>query len=46
MVTKATYDYNVKKALWAQLDAISLRVGVDPSVVPKMLPYLEQLSFP
>ena len=30
----------------AQLDAISLRVGMDPSVVPWMPPYPKQLSQP
>ena len=43
MVTKATYDKSAGETL---LDAISLRVGADPSTVPHMPPYLDQLSRP
>ena len=46
MVAKAAYDRSLGEALRAQLDAISLRVGVDPAVVPQMPPYPEQLSRP
>ena len=41
MATKAAYDRSVRETLHAQLDAISLRVGVDPSTVPQMPPYLD-----
>ena len=46
MATKAAYDRNVGEALRAQQDAISFRVYVNPSAVPQMPPYLEQLSRP
>ena len=46
MSTKAAYDCCVREVLRAQLEAISLRVGVDPSVVPQMPSYPEQLSKP
>ena len=46
MATKAAYDLSVGETLLAQLDAISLRFGVDPSIVPQMPPYLDQLSRP
>ena len=46
MATKAAYDHNVGEALRAQLEAISLTVGVDPSTIPQMPSYLEQLSKP
>ena len=46
MATKAAYDRSVGKTLPAQLDANSLRVGVVPSAVPYMPPYLEQLRRP
>ena len=46
MVAKAAYDRSVREALCSQLDTISLRVGVDPSAVPQVLPYPEQLSRP
>ena len=41
MATKGAYDHSIGEALRAQLDAISLRVGVDPSIVLQMLPYPE-----
>ena len=44
MATKAAYDCNIGEALRAQLDAISLRVGVDSFIVPQMPPYHKQLS--
>ena len=46
MATKAAYDRSVGEALRALLEAISLRVSMDSSVVPQMLPYPEQLSRP
>ena len=46
MATKVSYDHGVRQALRAQLDAISLRVGVDTSAVQQMPPYPEQLSRP
>ena len=44
MGTKATYDKSVRAALRAQLDAISLRVGM--ATIPQMPPYPKQLSRP
>ena len=41
MVTKAAYDRSVRETLRAQLDAISLRVGVDPTTILQMPPYLD-----
>ena len=46
MVTKAAYDRNVCETLHAQLDAISLRISVDPTTILQMLPYPNQLSRP
>ena len=46
MATKAAYDRSVGETLRAQLDAISLRFGVDPTTIPHMLPYPNQLSRP
>ena len=46
MATKAAYDRSVREELRAQLEAISLKVGVDPSTAPRMPLYPEQLSRP
>ena len=50
MLTKATYDQSVGGTLSAKLDAISLRVGLDPTITPQMLPQMspfpDQLSRP
>ena len=39
MATKATYEQSVEETLHAQLDAISLRVSLDPTIIPQMLSY-------
>ena len=44
MATKVTYDRSVGETLRAQLDAISLRVGLDPTTIQQMSPYPNQLS--
>ena len=46
MATKAAYDQSVRETLRAQLDAISLRVGMDPTTILQMPPYPDQLSRP
>ena len=46
MLIKADYDRSVGETLRAQLDAISRRVGLDPTTIPQMPPYLDQLSRP
>ena len=46
MAAKAAYDRSMGEALHAQLEAISLQVGVDPAIVPQMPPYPEQLTKP
>ena len=46
MATKAAYDRNIGEVLRVKLDAISLRVGVDPVAVPQMPPYPKQLNQP
>ena len=46
MEAKATYDLSIGEALHAQLDAISLQVGVDAVAVPQMSPFPEQLTRP
>ena len=46
MVTKVVYDQSVGEMLHAQLNAISLRVGLDPTTIPQMLPCPDQLSRP
>ena len=43
---KATHDHSVSGALFARLDQIGLRYGVDPSTFPPMPPFLEELSQP
>ena len=46
MATKVAYDHSASKVLRAQVQAINLRVGMDPSPIPQMPSYLEQLSRP
>ena len=46
MATKTAYDRSVGETLLAQLDAISLIVGVDSTTIPHMSPYPDQLSKP
>ena len=46
MATKAAYDQSVGETLRSKLDAINLRVGVDPTTIPQMPPYPDQLSRP
>ena len=46
MATKVAYDRSVEERLCAQLDVISLKVGMDPSTIPQMPPYPDQLSKP
>ena len=45
MATKVAYDKSFGLTLCAQLDAISLRVGVDPTTIPQMPPYPDQLCW-
>ena len=44
MATKATCDWSTEETLHAQLDVVSLRVGMDPTTIPQMSPYPNQLS--
>ena len=46
MVAKAAYDRSIGEVLRTQLDAISLRVSMDPATVPQTPPYPEQLTRP
>ena len=46
MLTKATYDRSVGETLSAKLDAINLRIGLDPNTTPQMPPYPSQFSQP
>ena len=46
MVAKVAYDRSIGEVFCPQLDAISLQVGVDPTTVPQMPPYPEQLTRP
>ena len=45
MATKATYDKSAGETLRAQLHAIILRIGMDPTTIPQP-PYPNQLSRP
>ena len=46
MLTKAAYNRSVEETLCAQLDAISLRVGLHLTTIPQMSPYPDKLSRP
>ena len=46
MTIKVAYDRSVRETLCAQLDAINLRLGLDPTTIPQMPPYPDQLSRP
>ena len=46
MATKAGYNLSAGETLCAKVDAISLRVGVDPTTIPQMLPDPNLLSRP
>ena len=45
-MTKAAYEQSVGETLSAKLDAISLCIGLDPTIMPQMPPFLDQLSRP
>ena len=46
MAAKAAYDSRMGEAMCAQLDAIILRDGVDPTTMPKVPTSLENLTRP
>ena len=46
MLQNIAYDRSVSETLNAKLDQISLRCSVDPSTVPPMPEFLEELSRP
>ena len=46
LLQKAAYDRNVSEVVNAKLDQISLQCDVDPTTVPPMPAFLEELSKP
>ena len=46
MLTKAAYDRSIGETLSIKLYAISLSVGLDPTTMPQMPPFPDQLSQP
>ena len=44
LLHKATYDRSVSETLNAKLNQINLRCNVDPSTIPPMPEFLEELS--
>ena len=46
LLQKAAYDHSVSETLNTELDQINLRCGVNPSTVPGMPDFLEELSRP
>ena len=46
MAAKAAYDYSMGKAMCACLDALILRNGVDPAMMPEVPTYPENLGRP
>ena len=45
LLQKAAYDRNISEIVNAKLDQISLLGDVDPTTVPTMPEFLEQLSW-
>ena len=46
MVAKAAYDRSMGEAMRARLDALILRNGVDPTTMPEVPTYPENLTHP
>ena len=46
MAAKAAYDRNMGEAMCARLDSLVLNSGFDPTSMPQVLTYLENLTHP
>ena len=46
MAAKAAYDYRMGEVMYARLDALIMRDGVDPATMPEVPTYRENLTRP